>query len=225
MSDHRRVYERDATGYEALVSAEDVDKNLPAALSDLVPLHGRRAVEVGAGTGRVTRLLEAAGSAVVATEPARAMATTARKLVEPTTPICRAEAAHLPFGDASFDLAIAGWVFAHQREWEPARWRDTVATFVDECQRVIRPGSPIVLIETLGTGTETPAPPSDLIEYYEWLERQLGFERTWIRTDYQFKSVEAAATITGNFFGPGFADEVKANGWDRVPECTGIWVR
>lgn len=55
----------------------------PAALIDdvlaLAPLDGRRAVEVGAGTGKATRLFAARGVAVVAIEPSAEMAAVARR--------------------------------------------------------------------------------------------------------------------------------------------------
>jgi hypothetical protein len=69
-----------------------------------------------------------------------------------------------------------------------------------------------------------PAPPSrELAEYYAWLEEEQGFTRDAIRTDYLFASVDEAAAVTGFFFGAGFAERVRAEGWTRVPECTGIW--
>lgn len=225
--DYHEVYRSNADDYQKLVGAEDVDGNLATALAELVDLNGLDVVEIGAGTGRVTRLLADAGATVTATEPAPAMLTVAAGLAEESgspTIFCRAEAKALPFPDNRFEAAIAGWVFAHQREWSPNNWREVVTGFVGEAKRVVAGDGPIILIETLGTGHEQPNPPADLVEYYEWIESALGFTRTEIRTDYRFESVDEAATITGGFFGPEFAETVRRNGWARVPECTGIWV-
>lgn len=225
--DYRSVYQSNAEQYQQLVAAEDVDSNLGSALADLFDPANTSVVEIGAGTGRVTRILSAAGATVTATEPAPAMLAVAAKLGadDEKTTFCQAEAASLPFRDASFDAAVAGWVFAHQREWSPDSWRQVVAGFVAEAARLVKPGGPVVLIETLGTGHETPNPPEDLVEYYRWLESELGFAKTAIRTDYQFASVAEAAEVTGGFFGPDFAVLVTKQGWSRVPECTGIWTR
>ncbi len=225
--DYHSVYRSNAERYQELVGAEDVDDNLGKALAELVDLAGANVVEIGAGTGRVTRILSGAGARVTATEPARAMITVADRLAggDGSVTLAQAEAKAMPFPSATFDLAIAGWVFAHQREWSPDDWRSVVSGFVDEAQRLIADDGTIVLIETLGTGHEEPAPPADLVEYYHWLEDSLGFVRSWIRTDYLFESVERAAEITGSFFGPEFASLVTERGWSRVPECTGIWVR
>lgn len=225
--DYHSVYRSNAEQYQRLVAAEDVDDNLDAALADLFHSTAPSVVEIGAGTGRVTRILSKVGATVTATEPAPAMLQVAASLgaADQHTTFCRAEAAALPFPDGSFDAAVAGWVFAHQREWSPDTWRDVVAGFVEEADRLVKSGGPVVLIETLGTGHEEPNPPEDLVEYYRWLESDLGFDRTSIRTDYQFSSVTEAAEVTGSFFGPDFADLVTERGWARVPECTGIWLR
>ncbi|MDH3296353.1 MAG: class I SAM-dependent methyltransferase, partial [Acidimicrobiia bacterium] len=172
----------------------------------------------------VTRLLQALGLRVLATEPAAAMLRQALALdgSDGTAHYLRADAAHLPARSGSFDAAVAGWVFGHQIEWRPSDWRATIGGFLAECERVTD-GGRIVVIETLGTGHETPHPPPDLVGYYSWLENDLGFVREWIRTDYVFGDVETAAKTTGHFFGPEFAETVRSRRWARIPECTGIW--
>ncbi len=225
--DFQDIYDSGADGYDALVGAEDADGNLLPAIGAVVALDGRLAVEVGAGTGRVTKLLRRAGARVVATELAADMVRVGSCATGSDDGVvwCRASAPALPVRDGVADAVVAGWVVAHQREWEPDSWPAVVTGFLDEMRRVLRPGGTTVLIETLGTGFDEPSPTPELAEYYEWLETTHGFQRSWIRTDYQFASVDEAATVTGAFFGPDFADTVRANGWARVPECTGIWWR
>ena len=70
---YRRIYRDRADEYDALVGAEDCDGRLRPALEAIAPLAGATVLEAGAGTGRVTRLLLAAGARVVATEPEPAM--------------------------------------------------------------------------------------------------------------------------------------------------------
>ena len=77
--DYRQICERHAGEYDAMVAVEDCDGHLLPALQSITPLAGAAVLEVGAGTGRVTRLLLDAGARVVATEPALAMLDVARR--------------------------------------------------------------------------------------------------------------------------------------------------
>ena len=92
--------------------------------------------------------------------------------------------------------------------------------------RVSRPGGTLIILETFSTGSRVPAPPTpQLAEYYAWLEEEWGFQRRIIQTDYQFASVEDAVGHTEFFFGPDLAARIRAEGWARVPEWTGVWRR
>jgi len=228
--DHRRVYAGQADDYERLVSAEDADGRLLPALAALVPLAGARVLEIGVGTGRVTELLVGAGARVVGCEPATAMLEVARRKLErfedhgcelhPLT------VQQLTAPGADFDLAIAGWVLGHFVEWFAPSWRDEIGRALDKMTAALAPGGVLAIIETLGTGHAEPAAPtSGLAEYYRWLEQERGLQRTVLRTDYVFHDVETAASVTGAFFGPSFADQVRRHKWSRVPECTGLWTR
>lgn len=227
--DYKLIYAERVTEYERLVTAEDCEGNLVHALLERMPLSGKHLLEVGVGTGRVTRILAAQGAHIVGFDNAPAMLEVARRHVERGRLDARlglADAARLPVPPAWADGAVAGWVFGHFRSWMPEGWRASVGQAIAEMQRACKPGAPIVIIETLGTGSVEPAPPSpELAEYYEWLEKDQGFSRAAIRTDYAFPTVEVAAEVTGAFFGDDFAERVRRAGWTRIPECTGLWCR
>ncbi len=221
--DQAHVYLEQADAYDALVSAEDADDNLRDALRELVPRHASVA-DVGAGTGRITRLLADHASRFVLVERAAPMLALAQSKLGGLNidfeTHC-ADARELPLPDGSVDVAIAGWVFGHFRYWMPDGWQDEVNEALAEMKRVAR--GPLIVVETLGTGHEQPRKSEQLDEYFAHLE-SCGFERTWVRTDYEFESVEDAAQRLGAFFGDAMAAQVVERGSARVPECTGIWV-
>jgi ubiquinone/menaquinone biosynthesis C-methylase UbiE len=229
LSNYKNVYREQAELYDELVAAEDVDGNLSRTLLDVCDIAGATVVEAGAGTGRLTRLmLEAGASRIIATEIEPAMLAIAEKSLAAYAPKLEclvADARSLPVEDNVADIAIAGWVFGHFRSWMPENWQNEVGAAVSHLERVTRAGGTAIVIETLGTGTEVPAPAQGLLEYYQWLEDERGFVRTSIRTDYLFESVQEAERVTGAFFGNDFAANVREQQWRRVPECTGVWTR
>jgi SAM-dependent methyltransferase len=104
-----------------------------AARLDLVP--GRTVVDVGAGTGKLTRLLVPTGATVVAIEPVEAMrAELVRVLPELT--VHDATAGDLPFGPASVDAITCAQAF---------HWFGTVGV-LHEFARVLKPGRGLALI-------------------------------------------------------------------------------
>lgn len=232
--DFERIYAQHAREYDQLVNAEDCEGRLLPAIEAIAPLSGSAVLEIGIGTGRIARQLMGRAARLYGVDRSAAMLEVAREhltraATEPgqvatTWELECADACSRPLPVGWADLAIAGWVFGHQRYWNPESWRERVGQALASMERALKPGGKIVLIETLGTGsTEPRAPTPELAEYYHWLEHARGMSRVALRTDYLFPDVEAAATITGFFFGPDFAARVRQEKWTRVPECTGLW--
>jgi ubiquinone/menaquinone biosynthesis C-methylase UbiE len=231
MSDHfRRIYAAHADQYDRMVSREDYQGNLLPALERIRPLAGLDVIEFGAGTGRLTRLLAPLVRSIWAFDASPHMLGVAsdslREMGLHNWHLAAADNSSLPVGDSCADLAIEGWSFGHATGWYPDRWREEIGAALGEMRRVLRLGGTAVVIETLGTGFETPRPPSPVLgEYYLWLEQEHGFTSSWVRTDYRFESLEEAVELTRFFFGDGLAEQVKQHGWIVLPECTGIWWR
>jgi len=229
MSDHfQDIYANHADRYEALVRREDYQGNILKALQEIRPLAELDVVEMGAGTGRLTLLLAPLVNSIRAFDGSQPMLdVTVDKLQQSGLANWDAEVADnraLPVADGTVDLSIQGWSFGHFCGWYPDTWRDEIGKAVHEMKRVLRPGGTAIILETLGTGRETPQAPTDgLTAYYAWLEHEQGFSATWIRTDYQFDSLGEADALTRFFFGDELADAVVRNKWVILPECTGIW--
>jgi SAM-dependent methyltransferase len=230
VSDYQRIYEQHAGAYDALVSREDHEHNLVAALREVVPLDGVDVVETGAGTGRVTLLVAPFARTVTAFDRAAPMLAVAEANAHArgVRNVRFALASHgaLPVESGAADLGIEGWAFGHAVAWNPSGWRDEVDANVRELGRTLRGEGSLVLIETMGTGVERPFEGGHALEaFHRHVTEALGFHHRCVRTDYAFESVEEAAERAGFFFGDRMADKVRANGWRVVPEHTGVYWR
>jgi SAM-dependent methyltransferase len=96
---------------------------------------GARVLDVGAGTGKLTRGLGAVGFAVVAVEPGAPMLAELRTAV-PGIETVVAPAESIPLPDESVDAAFAGQAY---------HWFDRERA-LPELQRLIRPGGGLVLL-------------------------------------------------------------------------------
>ena len=230
-TDYEAIYRERAADYDRMVTAEDCDGALLPALESIAPLDGAAILEVGMGTGRLSRLLVPRARRFHGTERSPQMLAIAR---DHLATIAARGAVTLELGDARSlavesgwaDIAVAGWVFGHFRSWYASDWRTEVGRALAEMSRVLTHDGTLVILETLGTGSTEPAPPRpELGEYYQWLEAEHGMTLLAIRTDYRFPDVETAARTTGFFFGEAFAERVRAEQWSQIPESTGIWWR
>lgn len=230
MPDHHTIYDQHPGEYEDLVSREDYQGNILPAIEKIHPLKGAAVVELGAGTGRLTRLLAPHVRSITAYDGAQAMLDHGRPLLDELgiTNVDLAVADHreLPAPDGEADLVLSGWSMSYFATWQVPDWRAETRKALEQMRRVLKPGGTMLLLETLGTGSEVPIIPSpELEEFYRFLEEEEGFRRSWIRTDYRFDSVEEAERIAGYFFGEPMARKVRENGWSILPECTGLWTR
>jgi ubiquinone/menaquinone biosynthesis C-methylase UbiE len=109
------------------------------------PLAGRRLLDIGCGSGALTRSLSERGARVTGIDPNPEALETAREAVpEGTFQAARAEA--LPFADASFDGAI--FLNSLHHVPQPAMHRA-----LREAARVVGPAGPIVVVEPLAEGS------------------------------------------------------------------------
>ena len=226
----RRIYAEEPARYDSLVAHEDHRGKLLPAIEDIAPLAGQTVVEFGAGTGRLTRLLSLRAQRVLAADISSAMLRVATERLRDSGAenwrVFAADHRCLPLPANCADLAVAGWSFGFFVDEKPEGWLPAVRAALAEAERVTRPGGALLIFETLGTGQRRPAPPNEaLAAYYSWLEGERGFQRHWLRTDYQFANAAEAVAQIRFFFGAELADEVAARDAAIVPECTGLWWR
>jgi ubiquinone/menaquinone biosynthesis C-methylase UbiE len=133
-------------GYAAWAPCYDDDGNPliplegPAVRAWFGPLEGRRALDLGCGTGRHTLALAEAGAIVIALDQCAEMMAEARQKVKHAGHsvqwVLHAMPGALPFADATFELAVMGLVAEHIADLEGT---------LREVHRVLRLGGHCVL--------------------------------------------------------------------------------
>jgi SAM-dependent methyltransferase len=148
-----RSFDRIAEEYERL------RPDYPDTVLDGLPVAAEAAVlDVGAGTGKLTRVLARRYAKVIAVEPLDGMRAVLDRAV-PGVESHRGSAEELPLGDAGVDAAFAGQAF---------HWFDHDRA-IPELARVLRPGGLLALVWN-SPDEERPSPlPPEFEEYVETL--------------------------------------------------------
>lgn len=226
MPTQEEIYKTEGDKYEALIAREDHQGNILKTLCEITPLEDRLVLDLGAGTGRLACLLAPHVSRVRAFDISEEMLRVCReKFIASGMTNWQVDVADhrkLPVEDQSANLVVSGWSLSYLAVWNPETWRTELETWITEMRRVLKPGSFIVLYESLGTGNEAPIKLEHLKDFYPWLD-EAGFQNKWIRTDYKFESLAEAEELSRFFFGNELGDKVVQNKWTVLPECTGVW--
>ena len=229
MPSEKEVYESHADQYELLILREDYQNYIPAEINKILPVNGLDILDLGAGTGRLSRLLAGQAHRLAACDASHHMLTVAKDVLKgkgSSLPLLSvADMRRTPFTSHSVDMVIAGWSFCYLAVWGGDNWQREVDQGLSEAARLLREGGVLILLENYGTGFESPHPPPHLNAYFEYLRRK-GFSATWFRTDYQFASFEEALRLSSFFFGEEYERKVRENHWTILPECSSLfWLR
>jgi SAM-dependent methyltransferase len=108
------------------------------ALDWLIPAGRPRVLDIGAGTGKLTRQIAARGLPVTAVDPSDGMLTQLRRVL-PGVPAHQGTAEHIPLADGSVDAIVCA------QAWH---WVDS-ARAVPETARVLSPGGTLALVWNL----------------------------------------------------------------------------
>lgn len=226
MSDHKEIYQQQAEQYERLVSHEDYQHNILKAILEITPLEGKEVVELGAGTGRLTCMLAPIVRSIRAFDAAEHMLAVAERKLKATGltnwQLEVSDNRKIAISDGCADITLSGWSICYLVDWGGENWQGEVTKALCEMERILKPNGVMILLETLGTGFTTPTPPDHLKEYYAFLAAQ-GFTSNWMRTDYQFDSIDEGNDLAGFFFGEEMKEKIENGEQAILPECTGLW--
>jgi len=215
MSDQqRKIYQSDADRYDALVSREDYQGNIRRVLEEIVSPDDLDVLDLGAGTGRLTLILAPRAKSIRAFDSSAEMLRVCReRLIASGLSNWQVDVAdhrNLPVEDHSVDVVVSGWSVSYLAVWNPEQANQELDKWLLEMRRVLRKDGMIILFESLGTGNESPMRLEHVETTYQWLDDN-GFQNKWIRTDYQFESIEEAEELSRFFFGDELGDKVKQN--------------
>lgn len=144
LSDEIRDYwDIRAESYDDSLGHGLIDGPEAAAWRDLIRRHlgrasGRRALDVGCGTGAMSLLLHSAGFQVTGTDFAQSMLERARAKAPGDVRLLCADATRIPEADASFDVVVT-----RNLVWTLP---DPAAALV-EWRRLLRPGGRVMIID------------------------------------------------------------------------------
>ncbi len=137
------------------------DPRLVAVIEGLLPLDGRRVLDLGCGKGRFGRALAERGAGVVGLDLSAAMLRDAHGLER-----VRGSIRRLPFADGAFDRVVAIETLQHL---PPESWDQILA----EIHRVLVPGGVLVVVDRNIAACDPTRPwlPSALVK---WIDIQRG---------------------------------------------------
>jgi ubiquinone/menaquinone biosynthesis C-methylase UbiE len=224
MPKHDEIYANQAEQYDLLISKQP---DVGELLQQIISFQGKDVVELGAGTGRLTTGLARHAKSVIALDAfASMLEVNAKKLKAGglrNWSVATADHRSLPVKENAADVVVAGWSICYLASSNHPDWQDNLALIMQEITRILRPGGTVIILETMGTGTERPQPPEFLTAYYRALEEQYHFQYQWHRVDYTFDDLQQAEELTRFFFGEALAERVLAEQLVRLPECMGLW--
>ena len=226
---YREIYDTRAGDYELIRSCRDHDGHILPALERIRPLAGLDVVESGAGSGHLTALLAPLVRTIHAFDIARPMLDLARAklsgLPHANWRVGVADHRHLPVDDRSADVVLAGYSLCHLVDENLETWRAEVDRALAEMTRVLRPDGTIILLESLGRGSEIPRPAAHLVDYIRDLEAERGFAALRLRTDYKFPSPDFVDTVVRGAFGDDVVAPLVREHAVILPAWTGIYWR
>lgn len=175
MPDHDAIYKSEAETYDLLISKQP---SLYEVIESIQPIEGLDILDLGAGSGRLTRLLAPKAKSILAIDASEAMLqVTAAKLQEAglhnwSTQVADHRA--LPVRDNSYDLIVSGWSICYLGSSDNPDWQDNIRQVMTEIRRVLRPGGSAIIFENFGTGSTVPNPPSFYVPIMICLKMNTG---------------------------------------------------
>ncbi len=229
MAEMMEIYKKHAANYDELVNAEDYENNLNKFLLKEIDWKDKTVYEAGIGTGRVTQIyindvkkcygfdreqhmLDKCHENLINFEKKIQLKTGINTILKPA--------------ETSSDLFIEGWSFGHTMNENKNQYKEIFKSMYEQITQLLNPQGKIIIMETMGTNVEEPSGKIGVLEeFYDLLEKEYGFKRYVLRTDYKYPDYMEAARIMGFFFGDEMKNDILTNKKTIIKEFTGIWIK
>lgn len=181
--------------YDILCRATDPDRRILDAIGRLVPLQGAKVIDIGAGTGKYTRLLAPLVSHLLAVEPDRRLVALLRERTRELSNVTvhQGRAQHLSVAADEYDGALAFWAYFFGRGQEG----------LAEVERAVRPGGWQVVVQNYGNDQFSELWGEEDWECALWPRWFLshGFTLEVVETDWRFAREDEAVALLGFLYG------------------------
>src|SRR5919109_4013867 len=145
----RKIYQSDGDRYEALISREDYQGNIPRAIDVIINVDGLDVLDLGAGTGRLTLMLAPRAKSIRAFDASAEMLRVCRERLAKSGlsnwQVDVADHRQLPVPDHSADLVVSGWSVSYLAVWNQENGEAELDNWLTEMKRVLRKAGTIIL--------------------------------------------------------------------------------
>ena len=217
--------------YDRMKAFEDPEDALMREIGRIRSVDGADVVELGCGTGYLTRKLARTARSVRAYDSSGHMLRVARRLCVRTgvgnCTFAAADHRSIPLGNSVADIVVGAWTILSLvvAAWEND-WRGELDRCVAEARRLLRSGGAVMVVETANLCGELPDGQiwhPKRRDFLAYLEDHHGFRKTYFRREWRYQSVRQAARLTSLFHGKWVARTIRRSKVAAVTESVGIW--
>ena len=217
--------------YDRMKAFEDPDDALMGEIGRIHSVVGADVVELGCGTGYLTRKLAGTARSVRAYDSSGHMVRVARRLCARTgvgnCTFAVADHRSIPIENAVADIVVGAWTILSLvvATWEND-WQKELDRCVAEARRLLRSGGAVMVVETANLCGELPDGQiwhPKRRDFLAYLEDHHGFLKTYFRREWRYQSVRQAARLTSLFHGRWVARAIRRSRVPAVTESVGIW--
>ena len=227
MPSMQEIYNNHSSKYDELVTHEDYKNNLNNYLLENFNFNGKTIIELGVGTGRVTKIFIELAKEVLCYDNSLHMLDKAKfnlNQFKSKIDFIQCNNHNISSINTKADFVIEGWSFGHSIVENQEGIETITEKLYNDCVNLLNKNGVLIIIETLGTNVSKASVKSQpLQKFYQLLVNSYGFHKKIIRTDYSFKSNEEAKRIMSFFFGNKIGDSLNFIEKGVVKEFTGIW--